>query len=146
MTPAAGAGRRRAVVRGTGWRPVLAAAVVAGALITGLAGALGLLIAGGEAALSALSGGTAVLVLSATSLALIDLGERRVPRLTVPLFLVAFVIKVVALVLLAQQAAAPDWVRPGWAAVTAAVVVVGWQVAEIRAFLGMRVTVDPESD
>lgn len=146
MTPTSDAGRRRAVVRGTGWRPVLVAAVVAGTAITGLAALLGLLVAGGEAALSALAGGAAVLVLSATSLALIDLAERRTPRLTVPLFLVAFVIKVIGLVLLAQQAAAPDWVRPGWAAVTAAVVVVGWQAAEIRAFLGMRVTVDPASD
>lgn len=137
---------RRLFPRSTGWRAVLCAAVAVGVLLTGAATLLGLLLAGGEAALSALAGGAAVLLLSGTSLLLIDLAERRAPRLTMPLFMAAFVVKVVGLVLLAQQASAPVWMRPGWAVITAAAVVVGWQAAEISAFLRLRVTVEPAAD
>ena len=135
--------RQRIFPRGTGWRRVLLVSLTAGVAVTGMAALLGLLLDGGAAAASALGGGAAVVVLSGVTLLLIDVAERRAPTLTITVFLLGFVVKLGLLAVMLASFPAPDWVMPAWAALTAAAVVIVWQAAEVIAFMGMRVTVDP---
>ena len=139
MRPAAS----KAFPRATGWRRVLLAALCSGAAVTLAASALGWLVTGGEAAASAAFGGLCVILLSGITLVLIDWSERRAPRLTVTVFMVGFVVKLVILGILLGAVQAPAWMDPPWAGLTAVTVVVVWQGAEIAAFMKMRVTVDP---
>ncbi len=129
--------------RATGWRRVLLVALASGCAVTAAAAVLGWLVTGGAAAASAVFGGLCVVVLSGITVALIDWSERHAPGLTVTVFMIGFVAKLVILGILLGAVETPAWIDPPWAGLTAVAVVVVWQVAEITAFMKMRVTVEP---
>lgn len=129
----------------TGWRIVLVWALCAGVLAAGLAAGLGLLLGGGDEALSAATGGVLVVVLSGVTLLLVDLAERYAPQLSIMVFFLGFLLKVGAFLLAFSLPEVPEWVDPAWAVCSGAVVLVIWQLAQVRAFARMRLTVVPNA-
>lgn len=127
--------------RARGWRRILLAAMTAGALVTALAVGAGLILSSGAAAGSAAFGGAVVLVLSGTSLVLIDRTERRAPHRTMAVFILAFAAKLTVLAILMSLVPAPGWIEPVWAVVTAAAVVLTVQAVQIITFGQLRLSV-----
>ncbi|GAA1178278.1 MULTISPECIES: ATP synthase subunit I [Nesterenkonia] len=130
--------------RATGWRRVLLVSLAAGVSATLLAALAGLAVAGADAALSASLGGMIVVVFSALSLLLVDIAERVVPAQAITAFMLGFAVKIILLAVVLTSVPAPGWIVPGWTLFPAAGVVVVWQIAEITAFMRMRIAVDPE--
>ncbi|GAB3189951.1 hypothetical protein [Nesterenkonia suensis] len=128
----------------TGWRRVLLVASAAGVATTVLAACVGMLVSGADAALSAVLGGTIVVVFSSMSLLLVDVAERVVPSQTITAFMLGFALKIVLLAVVLTSVPPPDWIDPGWTLFPAAAAVIAWQIAEISAFMRLRVTLDPE--
>lgn len=130
-------------IQQTGWRRVLLRALSAGAVATGIAGVLGWALTDGDAGLSALAGGAAVLVLAGLTLALVDAAERWAPQLSVTAFFLGFLLKVAAFVVVVSLPGRPAWVDPLWMGCAAIGVLVVWQIAQVRAFTRMRLGVAP---
>lgn len=130
----------------TGWRRVLLRALAAGAAATAAASGLGLMVGGTDAGISAAFGGGLVVVLSGLTLLLVDLAERHAPQLSIAAYFVGFMLKVAAFLLAFGMPEVPGWAEPAWAVCTAAAVLVIWQIAQVRAFSRMRLTVVPRSE
>ncbi|WP_261624889.1 hypothetical protein [Nesterenkonia marinintestina] len=130
----------------TGWRLVLLWAMTAGTLATAAAAGLGLVVGGDQSAMSAAAGGGAVVVLSGLTLLLVDLAERHVPQLSIAAFFLGFLLKVAAFLLAFSVPEPPSWAEPAWAVCTGVAVLVIWQIAQVRAFARMRLTVVPQQD
>lgn len=100
-----------------------------------------LLFDSGEAAISAATGALIVLVLSWTSLALIDITDRRAPQHTIAVFMIAFALKLVVLAALLSMLSVPVWMHPTWAVISAAVALLSFQTAVVLAFNQLRLHV-----
>lgn len=131
--------------RATGWRRVLLVTTAAGVVSALLAAALGALVNGAGAAASAGIGGGGVIAFSFLSLALIDWADRHASHLSIPLFMIGFVVKVAALAVFMPLVRPGDWLDPGWAIGSGVGVLLVWQAAEVLSFTKMRITVEPES-
>lgn len=141
------ASRRRSVSRRrASWRSVLIGAVVGGVLVTlGIAG-LGALLSGTAAAVAAVTAGGAAVVLTGTSLLLVDLTERRAPQLILPVFMLGFAVKVSVLALVLMVAPRPEELHAGWAVGAVVAVVTVQQVAVVRGFATMRMVIAPVTE
>lgn len=131
--------------RSTGWRRVMLVTTSAGLASALLTAAVAALVAGPSGAASAAVGGGSVAAFSFVSLAVIDWAERHAPHLAIPLFMIGFGLKVVALAVLLPLVRPGDWLDPVWAVGAGVAVLLVWQTAEVLSFTKMRMTVDPES-
>jgi hypothetical protein len=128
-----------------GWREVLTRTTVAGLGTLGLVTGFAALVHGTDAAASAAAGGGLVVVLSFMSLALIDWAERHRPHLSIPLFMMGFGVKIVALALALPLVQPGEWLYPEWALGAGIAVLLVWQIAEVLSFSRMRLAVEPDA-
>lgn len=124
------------------WCGVLVSTTAAGAAVLAAALLLAAAVSGAEAVWSALIGGAAVLVLSSLSIGVVAAVDRRWPDLTVPLFLMALVVKLVVLGLALAAVPVPLWRDPWWGVLTAVAVLIAWQAGLAAGFRRMRFTVE----
>lgn len=127
--------RRRAARENTrGWWGILTVSVLATAVVVALCALVCGLLYGPEAAASAGVGGTAVLLLSAATLALIAWLWSRQREMVMVLSIGAFVLKIVLYGLLLTVVPRPDWLEPLAAGAAALVAMAVWQAAEVLVF------------
>lgn len=127
--------RRRASRENTrGWWGILTVSVLATAVVVALCALVCGLLYGPEAAASAGVGGTAVLLLSAATLALIAWLWSRQREMVMVLSIGAFVLKIVLYGLLLTVVPRPDWLEPLAAGAAALVAMAVWQAAEVLVF------------
>lgn len=127
------------------WRRMLHIALSASLASLVVTSAAGALFAGFHEAASVVIGAGVVIILYAPSIAVVDFVDRRAPELTIPLYLIAFVVKFMVLGLLLAVVPVPVWLHAGWGAFSAVLTLVVWQAASIRVFRSMRLHIDPDA-
>ncbi|GAA1824277.1 hypothetical protein [Nesterenkonia flava] len=138
-------GRRNAPEHGAWWRLLKVAFVCSTAtllVLTAAAWAAG----GSEAAISALVGGGLVIALYVPSIWAVDVAERTVPDLAIPLYMLLFVLKFIGVGLFLTVIAVPAWLSLAWGGSAAVAVLVVWQAASIYVFSRMRLRIVPAQD
>lgn len=136
---------RRLYPNAAGWRRVLLVTTTAGLGTACVTGAAGAVFGGWPAAASAVIGGLGVVIFCFISLALIDWSDRHAPRMAMPLFMVAFGLKVAGLAVVVTFVQPAAWMQPGWSVASSIAVLIVWQAAEIASFAQMRMSVDPSA-
>ncbi|WP_120005136.1 hypothetical protein [Nesterenkonia muleiensis] len=126
---------------GTGWRRVLTGTTAAGLVALGLASGAAAVLHGWQAAASAAAGGGVIIALSFVTLAVIDWADRHMPHQILMLAIAAYALKLTAAAMVFVSVPVPDWVRPGWAGLTALGVLIVWQVALVLTFMRLRVPI-----
>lgn len=116
------------------WLKILAASAAASAALLILAAAAAWLITGGEAALSAMLGGSLVIAFFGLSLLVGHVVGRSNPSGAIGMFVVTYVVKVVGFALALFAVGRPEWLEAAWFFGTAVATVLVWQVTEIAAF------------
>lgn len=124
-----------------GWRRIATRSLVIGGSAAVPVTLLGWLVEGQHGGVSALSGAAVVVGLSWSSLMIIDIADRRIPRHTITVFLATFTIKLGVLAMLFSAVAMPDWMIPVWVGAGAVVALLAGQTAVVLGFRRMRLTV-----
>jgi len=137
VTASARPARRRWENR-AGWWGILRWCCAATAVGVLACGAVAAVLHGGPAGLSALTGGGAVLVLSALTGATTAVAWDRARAAALPLSVGAFLVKLVLYALLLATLRMPEWMSGTAVAVGALVGVVVWQAVEVLVFARTR--------
>lgn len=128
--------RRRVNTRG--WWGILTACLTASIPVLVLAAGIAWPVAGPAAAASLGLAGTAVVVLSAMTLALTAWSWNRWRDQAIFVALLGFVVKIVLMAVLLTAVPPPGWLEPVPAGVGALVAILVWQAAEVLVFARTR--------
>lgn len=133
----AGAGRRRRE-NTRGWWGILTACLAASLPAVAVAAGIAWPVAGPAAAGSLGLAGTAVVVLSAMTLALTAWSWNRWRDQAIFIALLGFVLKIVLMAVLLTAVPVPDWLEPVPAGLGALVAILAWQATEVLVFARTR--------